>query len=106
MAEMQNVSRIDLYDSTIYNLQDAMEISTKKQAAIAHNIANANTPGFRAVKFDEILGRAVERTERPEVIIEEEMSALADNSLRYSAYTKLLSSKINIIKNVVSQGRR
>lgn len=107
MAEqISPIPRIEVYDDTIYNLQGAMGVSTKVQAIIAHNLANASTPGYRALKFDEVLNKVVERTENPSVNLEEEMAALSDNSIRYSSYIKLLSSKINILKSIVTQGKK
>lgn len=100
MADLQ------IFDPSFDNLQRAMDIAAKREAVIAHNMANANTPGYDAMDFDEILGRAVKRAEGRGVVIEEEMAALAENSIKYSAYVKLLSSKINILKTIATQGRR
>lgn len=104
MAE--EISELGMFDDTFMNLQHAMEISTKRQAIIAHNIANVDTPGYEALDFDKALGRAVKRAEGKKVILEEEMAALSENSIKYSAYVKLLSTKINILRTVATQGRR
>ena len=104
MAE--EISELGIFDNTFMNLQHAMEISTKRQAIIAHNIANADTPGYEALAFDEALGRAIKRVEGKKIILEEEMAALSENSIKYSAYVKLLSTKINILRTVATQGRR
>jgi len=100
MAELQ------IFDHNFLDLQRAMDVSTKREAVIAHNIANANTPGYVGVDFDEALNRAVKRAEGRGVVIEEEMAALTENSIKYSAYVKLLSSKVNILKTIATQGRR
>lgn len=97
---------VGLFDETFGTLERAMQIATKKQAIIAHNIANAKTPGYEPLTFDEELMRAVKRLDRSQVVLEEELSALTENSVKYSAYVKLLSSKINVLKTIATQGRR
>ncbi|MBU0686348.1 MAG: flagellar basal body protein [Candidatus Margulisbacteria bacterium] len=97
---------VEIFDSTFDKVQKAMEVATKRQAVIAHNVANADTPGFQALKFDEVLQKAVARTEQPSINLEEEMAALTQNSTRYSSYVKLMSSKLNILKTIASQGRK
>ncbi|MCX5750691.1 MAG: flagellar basal body protein [Candidatus Saganbacteria bacterium] len=106
MADNRQIQRIEAFDSDFSKLEEAMQRSTKTHAIIAHNIANANTPGYEALKFDEVLDEAVKRTEKPQVDLEEEMAALGHNGLRYSSYVKLLSSKINVLKTIVTQGRK
>ena len=100
MAELQ------IFDYTFDNLQRAVDVSSKRQATIAHNIANANTPGFEAMEFDEALGRAIKRVDRKDVVLEEEMAAMTENSIKYSAYIKLLSSKLNVLRTIATQGRK
>ncbi|MCX5726792.1 MAG: flagellar basal body protein [Candidatus Saganbacteria bacterium] len=95
-----------IFDDTFLNLQKAMHVASKRQTVIAQNIANADTPGYVALEFDEVLDKAVKRAGAKNVVLEEEMASLSDNSIKYSAYVKLLSSKINILRNVASQGKR
>lgn len=95
-----------IFDAQYGNLERAMEIATRRQEVITHNIANAKTPGFEPMAFDEHLMRAVARRDRNEVVLEEELAHLTENSIKHSSYVKLLSSKINILRNIASQGRR
>jgi flagellar basal-body rod protein FlgB len=95
-----------LFDPTFRNLERAMEIATRRQEVISHNIANANTPGFEALTFDEQLMQAVKRLDKKDVVLEEELASLTDNSIKYSAYVKMLSSKFNVLRTVATQGRR
>jgi len=97
---------VEVFDATFGNLERAMEISTRRQEVITHNIANANTPGYEALTFDEQLMQAVKRQDKKRVVLEEELAALSDNSLKYSSYVKLLSSKINVLRTIATQGRR
>jgi flagellar basal body rod protein FlgB len=95
-----------LFDGTFDALQRAMEISSKRQAVIAHNIANAKTPGYEAMTFDEQLMTAVKRLDNPQVVLEQELSSLTENSVKYSTYVKLMTSKIGVLRSIVTQGRR
>lgn len=96
----------EIFDAQFGNLERAMEIATRRQEVITHNIANANTPGFEPLDFDEELMRAVKRQDSRSINLEEEMAAMTENSVKYSAYVKLLSSKIGILRTVVTQGRK
>jgi flagellar basal body rod protein FlgB len=96
---------VEIFDSTIDNLQQGIERATKKQAVIAQNIANINNPGYEALEFDEVLNKAVKRANK-EVVLEDEMARLSRNSITYSAYVKLLESKMSVLRSVVTQGRK
>ncbi|MFH1347321.1 MAG: flagellar basal body protein [Candidatus Margulisiibacteriota bacterium] len=95
-----------MFDIQFGNLERAMEIATRRQEVITHNIANAKTPGFEPLTFDEQLMMAVKRQDQKNVNLEEELASLTENSIKYSAYVKLLSSKINTLKTIATQGRR
>lgn len=82
-----------------------MKEAAERQAVHSHNLANANTPGFEPLEFDQELGKAVKQLDK-KVVIEKELADLSENSIKYSAYVKLLSQKINIMKTIASQGRR
>jgi flagellar basal body rod protein FlgB len=97
---------LEIFDSSFSALERAMRVATMKQTVIAHNIANARTPGYEPMTFDEELMRAVKRQDKKQVVIEEELNDLARNSGKYSAMTKLMASKVNILKTIASQGRR
>lgn len=97
-----------MFDETFGRLEKALNETARRQAIIAYNIANANTPGFKPVSFDEELAAAEKKLNTPKkgVVIEEEMAKLADNTLRYTSYVRLLSNKIANIRRVASQGRQ
>lgn len=95
-----------IFDQAFDNIEKSIKIASKRQAIIAHNIANANTPDYEALEFDEILGRAVVRQDERKVILEKEMADLSENSVLYSSYIKLMSQKLGILRTIASQGRR
>jgi flagellar basal body rod protein FlgB len=98
--------QIEVFDARFRNLERSMEIATRWQEVITHNISNAKTPGYEPLTFDEQLMRAVKRLDRKNVVLEEELAALTENSIKYSAYVKLLSSRINTLRTIAAQGRR
>lgn len=95
---------IGVFDGTFDAIERAMRIETMKQAVTAQNIANAKTPGYEAMTFDENLMQAVKRLDKKDVVLEEELANLAKNS--YSSYVKLMTSKLNILRTIATQGRR
>jgi flagellar basal body rod protein FlgB len=97
---------LEIYDQTFNSLERAMKVAVMKQAVIAQNIANAKTPGYEAMTFDEQLNMAVKRQDNREVTLEEEMKDLAINSGQYSTYVKLLTSKIGVLRTIATQGKR
>jgi len=95
-----------IFDQSFQSLEQAMKVATLRQSVIAHNIANANTPGYVPQSFDEELMKAVKRQDKKQVVIEDEMSELTKNSQKYSAYIKLMSSKLTVMRSIASQGKR
>lgn len=95
-----------MFDAAFGNLEKGMKISAEKQAVYSHNIANISTPGYEPLDFDEELNQAVKRQGSRKVVIEDEMARLSENSSRYSAYVKLISQKITILKTIATQGRK
>ena len=83
-----------------------MQVSTGRQAVISQNIANAKTPGYVPQEFNEELMKAEKRLDRNQVVLEDELAALTENSIKYSSLVKLMSSKINVLRTIATQGRR
>ena len=96
----------EFFDPTIGNLESSIARSSKIQETIAHNIANAQTPGYVAKVFDNELNKAVEREDSKTVKLEEEMAEMSKNSTRHSAYVKLLTQKLGMLRTIVTQGRK
>ncbi len=98
-------------------LEAGIRAESLRQKAIANNIANLETSGYRRidVKFEELLARALNSTEsvklselepqvhQPEktpvnsndndVSLESEVGQMVKNTLRYKAYIRLLNKK-------------
>ena len=117
MAKTENI--MDLIDAGI-------KAETLRQKAIANNVANLETPGYRRVdvKFEELLARCLSSSGefdlseveaqiyRPkqtpvksngnDVNLEVEVGQMIKNSLRHKAYIRLLSKKYSQIALAIS----
>jgi len=123
------------FSGTDAYLRAAMGGLAARQRAIANNVANVDTPNFKAseVRFEDTLKTALARA-RPgtstdqtalnaaasrtslvdqtssrgdgnNVDIDREMEMLGESNLTYSALTQVMSSRIGILKSVISGGR-
>src|SRR4051812_30223260 len=113
-------------------IRAAMSGLAARQRVIANNVANVDTPNFKAseVRFEDALKTALDRAKpnRPasqnalnvaasqasltdatttrgdgnNVDIDREMQMLGESNLTYSALTQVMSSRLGILRNVVS----
>ena len=106
--------------SSIFDFLEAgIRAESLRQKAIANNIANLETSGYRRidVKFEELLARALDshgavelselepqiyqpqktpvNSNGNDVNLESEVGQMVKNSLRYKAYIRLLNKKYN-----------
>lgn len=125
MTDNINFSGTDSY------LRAAMSGLAARQRAIANSVANVDTPGFKAteVRFEDALKTAINRksgattdqsslnaamsrstlvdatTTRADgnnVDIDREMELLGEANLNYSALSQVMSTRIGILRNVIS----
>jgi flagellar basal-body rod protein FlgB len=111
-------------------LSKALDAASLRHAVHAHNIANANSQGFKPVQvqFEEHMAhlrdallrgeqvsardvKGVEATLTPAaygttVELDHEVAALSQNSLQYQALIKALDRQIGMMSLAVSDGRR
>jgi flagellar basal-body rod protein FlgB len=110
-------------DNSIKILQKIMDLCTYRQKILASNIANVDTPNYKAkdVDFQEELKKASEiennsyrvieaPTTMPNrdgntVNIEVEMAKLTETLLMYNSATQLLSTRLRILKDAIKGGR-
>ena len=125
---------MDLFDSTYMSLDSALGAAGLRHQALANNIANVNTPGFKRsdVQFDGLLAKALDQSEasgdssaiknlKPATQMDEtttmradgsnvdidlEMANLAENNVRYNALVQLAAKKIHMLEYIISDGRK
>lgn len=118
--------RVFFRNNTFISLSKALDALSLRHEILADNIANVNTPGFKArrVQFEDELKAALSRGDpasmRPvieedelrvradgnSVDIDLEMAKLAETTILYSALSRLISGKFGSLKSVISEGRR
>jgi flagellar basal-body rod protein FlgB len=111
-------------DSTMKILEHMLDIAATRQKVLASNIANADTPGYKAkdISFQKELDRVLNGaapsgyevhetvTTMPNrdgntVNLDIEMAKVAENSLTYTTATQLMGMKIRMLKDVIKGGR-
>ena len=128
MTSSSNVN----FSGTDSYLQAAMSGLAARQRTIANNIANVDTPNFKAseVRFEDALKSAISRGQASSatdqsslnrsisrsslldatstradgnnVDIDREMELLGEANLNYSALTQVMTSRIGILRNVIN----
>lgn len=122
-----------LFDKTIDTLSKSLDLHLLRQSVISDNIANAETPQFKArkVEFETELQRAVEANENgamgPDILsveanivqdphsemgqdlntvdMDREMAAMTKNDVQYSAGTQMVNKKFFFLKYAIGEGR-
>jgi flagellar basal-body rod protein FlgB len=115
---------MDLFDTTQIGLERALSGSSLRQQAIAQNIANVNTPGYRRqdVDFQSALHAAwdqgsssvqsvapttqtdtsaVMRADGSSVDIDNEAATQAKNGLQYEAISAVMKTRVAILKSAI-----
>tara|TARA_S200000501_G_C20378985_1_gene549643 strand:- start:156 stop:527 length:372 start_codon:yes stop_codon:yes gene_type:complete len=98
-----------LFDETSIKLEQAIYDMNKRQKAAAYNIANASTPDFKPVRFQDEVEEATRLYGSTKILesvsIDDEMVKSTKVRLLHSAYVRLLTTKIGITKKVVTLGK-
>lgn len=117
---------MDKISSTADLLAAAIKAEALRQKAIANNIANLETPGYRRVdvKFEELLAKAMNsevkvdvskvepvvyqprntpvRANGNDVNLETEVGHMIKNSLRHETFVRLLHKKIKGLDSIMN----
>ena len=122
---------MELFDSTQQLLMGALQGAAARQAALAQNLANANTAGYQRVDVDfhSALAQAAEQMEagapvkpakldftpRPEatqmqvdgngVDVDVEAANLSQNGLEYQALVAVMGARVGILKSAIGTVR-
>jgi flagellar basal-body rod protein FlgB len=102
-------------------LEQYLDLLSARQKLVASNIANVDTPGYRAKDIDfhfelesltagqaphaiEAEGLAV-KSDGNNVSMDREMRLLSENALRFQFTTQLLRSEIRDVRMAIKEGR-
>lgn len=120
---------IRLFDGLHDGLERALDLRRNQHVLISGNLANAETPGYRAreIPFSEVLGAEIQAAERGQshddatlvreldplpwaldgnsVNPEREAVKLMENSLLYNALTSATSKRMSLLRFAASDGR-
>lgn len=102
------------------NLERYMDLLSARQKLVASNIANADTPGYKAQDIDfqfEFMSLAENEqpqtiatqglTEKPDgnnVNLDREARLLAENSIRFNLASTLLRGRVKAIRDAIQGG--
>ncbi len=122
-----------VFDKTVQMVEDRLSLNSLNQNLISGNLANINTPGYRAkeVSFDKALRESLEEQvlhmvrsndshfaandplmamQVPEVVdsgpvdLDTEMVKLAKNSIEYQYMVSMLNKKFTMLKMAITDG--
>lgn len=130
----QTLTFMPLFDKTIDTLSRSLDLHLERHSVIADNIANAETPFFKArrIDFEAELQRAVDENETVpgmtdlasvkgtisqepfsevgqdlnSVDMDKEMAAMSKNDVKYAANTQALSRKFLLLKYAIGEGEK
>ena len=103
-----------LFDQPFSNLEKRIDYRIKRQGVISSNIANINTPNYKA--FDLIMNEKLKKTEivptdtpikndGNSVDLDVEMSKLTENQLMFEMFATTLSKRFEQLRSVIAEGR-
>ena len=125
---------IDLFGRTIGLLQKSLDLRVQNHQTITANIANVDTPEYRAVhlefetglrralngsikagggveSFAGVEARVIRKTDPSDigdhnsVNLDDEMMALAENQMLYDAATQMISKKLAGLRYAITEGK-
>ena len=94
-----------IYGQTFDSLEKAIHEASFRQKKIAENIANIESDNFDKVSFSDTLKNAKDRQENKQFMIDNELSKFAENNLKITSYAQLMSSKLKILRKVITLGK-
>ena len=94
-----------VYGDTFDRLENAIHGASLRQKQIAQNIANIESDNFSQISFKDTLDKAKMKKASKEALIDDQMSKMAENNLKITSYAQLMSSKLKILRKVVTLGK-
>ena len=89
------------FDKALGIHEQALQVRDKRNEVLATNIANADTPGYKAqdIDFKAVLSQSAASGNSMQ------LAEFADNAMRYQATLSFLSSRFSGMKSVLQGGR-
>ncbi|MEJ2082828.1 MAG: flagellar basal body protein [Acidobacteriota bacterium] len=84
-------------DAVLSRMSRFLDYAARRQKVITSNLANAETPGYKA---QDVLGH-----DGNNVDLEKELVDLSENVLKFSVVGRLLQLKLQLIKSGIKEGR-
>lgn len=109
-----------MFERTGLELGGFLTHLVRRQEVIASNIANADTPGYRArdiappASFAEVLRNSGTPVDTPDlaqkndgnnVSIDREARLLAENTLRFNLVTQMLRGELKGLRSAIAEGK-
>lgn len=110
-----------MLDGVGQSLERYMDLLSTRQKLVASNVANSETPGYKAKDIDfhfEFLSRAepgearvIEaqglktKNDGNNVSIDREARLLAENSIRFNVASQLMKSQIRVLRSAIQDGK-
>ena len=109
-----------MLDRLAGQLERYMDLLSARQKAVASNIANADTPGYRTqdidfqTEFQSAMGGAphliepeglVVKNDGNNVSLDRESRLLAENALRFQLASNLMRSQFRMVRSAIQEGK-
>jgi len=109
LVSAQSIRKLEgvLFDDTMLRLEGEISECVRRQAIYAHNVSNADSPGYKPIRFADEKREIESRPGFTEdkVIIEEEMAKMTKNKFRHQTFLRLYNMKMQTLKKVITQGK-
>jgi flagellar basal-body rod protein FlgB len=83
-------------------VQLLMDAAIARQKVIARNLANVDTPGFKAKEVQTVERDGPVKPDGNSVDLDRELSELSGNALAYQALVTLVSMKTNLVRSAIA----
>jgi flagellar basal-body rod protein FlgB len=107
-------------DTVSSQIERYMDLVSDRQKLVASNIANIDTPGYKAQDIDfqfefqtSILGGGPQVVDAPGLVVkndgnnvslDREMRLLAENALRFSVASALMKAQLKTLESAIKEG--
>jgi len=101
-----------LEEKTMKSIEAAIKLSAKKHAAYSYNVANANTPGFKPILFEEDIKEIQEmfpenqNSYTEKVMIDHMAAKIVENNSKRSGYVAIYKKRLENLRMIATLGKK